>query len=288
MKAISVWGRLDKAAFHKTQTTAALLADAHKRDLTADITPMLEREWSEFVLQEKVVRGDAWGLKEDVFITVDGELVPNAAAFCAWVTEAYSITADSGLDFEEMATAAYQKYITNPKRDFVFMDIKVGDTDAGKAVIELFSDICPKTCENFKQLCIGAGKCEGKGDTELAFKGTLFHRIQADGWAQGGDIVDGTGKNGHSIYGATFADENFIVKHSGRGVIAMANSDLHTNASQFLVSFRALGWMNEKYVAFGQLVEGSATLKAIEEAETSSSGRPTRDIVIADCGEYVA
>ena len=136
---------------------------------------------------------------------------------------------------------------------------------------------------------------------------------------------------GHSIYGATFADENFIVKHSGRGVIAMvryiraavrggvsakcvflllpcrlpmrgvsdsahvvgrcvpqANSDLHTNASQFLVSFRALGWMDEKYVAFGQLVEGSATLKAIEEAETSSSGRPTRDIVIADCGEYVA
>ena len=71
-------------------------------------------------------------------------------------------------------------------------------------------------------------------------------------------------------------------------LLLQANKGLHTNASQFLLSFRALEWMNEKNVAFGQLVEGSATFKAIETTETASSGRPVKNVVIADCGEFVA
>ena len=50
-------------------------------------------------LAPRQVRGDAWGLEEEVFITVDGELQPNAAAFCAWVAEAYTITADRCVSF---------------------------------------------------------------------------------------------------------------------------------------------------------------------------------------------
>ena len=56
---------------------------------------------------------------------------------------------------------------------------------------------------------------------------------------------------GESIYGPTFEDETFCAKHSKRGMLAMANDGLHTNGSQFLVSFRALEWMNTRYVAFG-------------------------------------
>jgi cyclophilin family peptidyl-prolyl cis-trans isomerase len=65
---------------------------------------------------------------------------------------------------------------------------------------------------------------------------------------------------------------------------AQANSGLHTNASQFCISFQPLPWMDQKYVAFGILVEGSAVLDALEVQTTTSAGRPVDECVIGACG----
>lgn len=90
---------------------------------------------------------------------------------------------------------------------------------------------------------------------------------------------------GASIFGATFPDENFIVEHSGRGVLFMANSGIHTNGSQFGVSFRAMPWMDKKYVAFGKLVYGTAVLDKLEGCPTAN-GRPTKACKITACGVF--
>merc|ERR1719247_3827354 len=105
----------------------------------------------------------------------------------------------------------------------VFFDITIGGQAAGKIIIELYTTDVPKTADNFKALCTG-DKGVGKSGKPLHFKGCVFHRVINGFMAQGGDFTVGNGTGGESIYGAKFADENFINKHTGRGVLSMANA----------------------------------------------------------------
>merc|ERR1719420_1531941 len=104
----------------------------------------------------------------------------------------------------------------------------------GKIVFELYNDITPKTCENFKCLCTGE-KGRGRSGKNLHFEGSKFHRIIPGFMIQGGDFTAGNGTGGESIYGAKFADENFKEKHTGPGLLSMANSGPNTNGSQFFL-----------------------------------------------------
>ncbi len=87
--------------------------------------------------------------------------------------------------------------------------------------IELYQDICPLTCENFRQFCIGYRKGNAK---PIGYKGSLFHRIIRGLRLQGGDFVNGDGTGFTSIYNSVpFDDENFIVKHDRIGVVSMVS-----------------------------------------------------------------
>jgi len=90
---------------------------------------------------------------------------------------------------------------------------------------------------------------------------------------------------GCSIYpNNEFDDENFRIKHSEAGLLAMANRGRHTNTSNFYITFDECGWLNGKHVVFGTVVEGLRVLRAIE-AVGSLDGTPTETVTIADCGE---
>lgn len=118
----------------------------------------------------------------------------------------------------------------------VFMDITIGGSPKGRIEIELYANIVPKTANNFRCLCTGErglGRISGK---TLHFKGSSFHRVIPGFMCQGGDFTRHNGTGGESIYGEKFEDENFTLKHTGPGILSMANAGKNTNG-MFLCSF---------------------------------------------------
>jgi peptidylprolyl isomerase len=165
----------------------------------------------------------------------------------------------------------------------VFLDVKIEGKEAGRLVIELRTDVVPKTAENFRRLCVG-GNGKTEGGHEITYKGSKLHRIIPGFMIQGGDFTKGNGTGGESVYGSKFNDENFTLKHSSAGVVSMANAGANTNGSQFFITTAATSWLDGKHVVFGKLVEGLDVLKVIEEQGTSA-GTPRTKVVVANCGQ---
>eukprot|EP00897_Mesotaenium_endlicherianum_P001963 jgi/Mesen1/1795/ME000014S01203 len=149
-----------------------------------------------------------------------------------------------------------------------FLDIAVSGTVIGRLVVNVRKDIVPRTVANFTGLCID--------EPHKGYRGTTLHRIIPGFMAQGGDC-------GTSIYGQRFEDENFELKHKGRGILSMANRGPDTNNTQFFITFGDTPHLDGKHVVFGEVVEGLELLDEIE-ALGSSSGKTSEVVTIHDCG----
>ncbi|XP_044737154.1 peptidyl-prolyl cis-trans isomerase E isoform X3 [Chrysoperla carnea] len=178
----------------------------------------------------------------------------------------------AGETLEDTSTESTQK-VKNPQ---VYFDIKIGNQDVGRITMMLRADIVPKTAENFRALCT-----HEKG---FGYQGSIFHRIIPDFMCQGGDFTKHDGTGGKSIYGRKFADENFILKHTGAGTLSMANSGANTNGSQFFLCTAKTDWLDGKHVVFGHVIGGLDVLQKMEKCGTKS-GTTKEKVMIAACGE---
>jgi cyclophilin family peptidyl-prolyl cis-trans isomerase len=155
--------------------------------------------------------------------------------------------------------------------------------------MELFKNVTPKTCENFRQLCTGEAGKSKSSNKPLSFKGSIFHRVIPGFMMQGGDFTRFNGTGGESIYGEKFADENFKLNHTTKGLLSMANAGKNTNGSQFFITFDVTKWLDGKHVVFGRVESGYNEVCAkIERIKTKKGDEPIYKVCIDDCGELAS
>ena len=169
--------------------------------------------------------------------------------------------------------------IPNP---IVFFDVSIGGQDIGRMKMELFADVVPKTAENFRQFCTGEYRKDG---LPQGYKNATFHRVIKDFMIQGGDFLKGDGTGSMSIYGPSFEDENFKLKHDSAGLLSMANSGPSTNGCQFFITCAKCDFLDGKHVVFGKVVDGLLVMRKVENVPTGGNNRPRLPVVINLCGE---
>uniref|UniRef100_A0A3B3UYE1 Peptidyl-prolyl cis-trans isomerase n=1 Tax=Poecilia latipinna TaxID=48699 RepID=A0A3B3UYE1_9TELE len=256
---IEIVGVIKDPNFHAARSIAEGLKQQFPDDLLDPvIVPLLEFDWHEYLCKKKrELRGDVWEYPSNVICFLNGVLLGNEKQLASWAENQWNFTLAHPEDFYTAIT------------EDMFLD--------------LFSDVCPKTSENFEALCTGERGLSESG-LPLHYKGSLFHRIVPNGWVQGGDISPNSrGDGGESIYGPTFEDESFAISHSKRGTLGMANKGPHTNGSQFYITLQPAPWMDKTYVAFGRVIEGVEVLKKLEESKTSNE-RPKYECRVSACG----
>ncbi|KAI1654837.1 peptidyl-prolyl cis-trans isomerase-like 1 [Daldinia decipiens] len=143
------------------------------------------------------------------------------------------------------------------------------DTSMGTIILELYTTHAPRTCTNFRTLA-----------QRGYYDDCVFHRIIPNFMAQTGDPT-GTGRGGTSIYGDKFEDEIAPdLRHTGAGILSMANAGKDTNGSQFFLTLAPTPWLDGKHTIFGRVKSGLAVLKRLGMVKTGADDRPVDEVKI--------
>lgn len=285
---ITVAGRLDDYRFHICKDIASALADRFSQ-VTFNVEGMTEVDWTEYIeAKKKEFRRGGEDHKTSPIVFYNSiNYVGNEDQFRTWCFRAYGHkpSKSNNVIYRGLAKMEYSSWLTDNKNSFCYFDLQQGDRKLGRVVFELYRTVCPRTCQNFMDLCTGAkGSNE---DVAYSYKGTIFHRAIPNVFVQGGDILGGSGDKGEAAGGGLLADENFAIRHDRPGILAMANDgSAHTNGSQFYVTLRAMSWLDTQRVAFGRVISGMRAVKLASRVPTLNQ-RPLDDVRIADCGEYL-
>jgi peptidyl-prolyl cis-trans isomerase A (cyclophilin A) len=155
-------------------------------------------------------------------------------------------------------------------------------TSMGTMIARLEEERAPNTVKNFVGLATGTQPYKdprsGQEKTGVPYyDGTIFHRVIPDFMIQGGDpLGQGTGGPGYK-----FADEfHPELKHTGPGMMSMANSGPKTNGSQFFICEKATPWLDGKHSVFGQVIVNAALIPKITHSPTGARDKPMQDIVL--------
>lgn len=154
-------------------------------------------------------------------------------------------------------------------------------TSKGTFVAKLYNEQTPLTVASFVELAEGKSKMvDSAYKGKKYYNGLTFHRVMKDFMIQGGDpLGNGTGGPGY-LFPDEFVDS---LKHTGKGVLSMANPGADANGSQFFVTLKATPWLDGKHTVFGEIVIGQDVVDAIGVVPTTKPGdKPVDDVVIQE------
>lgn len=185
-----------------------------------------------------------------------------AASFTSTAFEVSQINQDRDATEEEIREAQFRVMRKMKKKGYVRLRTTLGDL-----TLELHCEMVPRTCANF------LGLCEQK-----MYDGTEFHRLIPNFMIQGGKCKDGPDE---SVWGGTLADEfDERLKHSGGGVVSMANAGPNTGTRQFFITYKSCNHLDRKHSVFATVIDGMEVLKLTEKIGRDKKERPLEKIMI--------
>ena len=142
------------------------------------------------------------------------------------------------------------------------------NTSKGKIICLLEHKKTPLTVANFVGLAEGNITVNGISKNKPFYDGLKFHRVIKDFMIQGGcPLGNGSGDPGYKFEDEIVDD----LRHSGPGILSMANSGPNTNGSQFFITHKETPWLDGKHTVFGHVVEGQTVVDAIEQNDVINS-----------------
>jgi peptidyl-prolyl cis-trans isomerase A (cyclophilin A) len=155
-------------------------------------------------------------------------------------------------------------------------------TTLGNIVVRLEEQRAPDTVKNFVGLATGAQAFTDPRDGQVKegvryYDGTIFHRVIPNFMIQGGDrLGKGTGGPGYR-----FKDEfHPELRHTGPGVLSMANSGPSTNGSQFFITEKATPHLDNRHSVFGVAVAGLEIIPKVTGTPRDGRDKPNTDVVL--------
>nr|KAF6462813.1 peptidylprolyl isomerase like 6 [Molossus molossus] len=272
---VKVVGLFKSSSFQIAKSTAeSLKSNFPSKFEDPIIVPLQEFAWDQYLQEKKrTLKSEVWAYSSYVMCFINDQLLGDALDLQKWAHKVWDIVDFKPPALYEALTVDYStKFLRDTKHKFVFLDVSIDLHPIGRLIFEV--------------LCTGKAGFSESG-IRLHYAGSIFHRIVQNAWIQGGDIVAGKGDGGESIYGPTFEDESFLIPHNKRGVLGMVNKGRHSNGSQFYITLQSTPYLDKKYVAFGQLIEGTEVLQQLELVPTENE-RPIQQCTIIDSGNFYA
>uniref|UniRef100_A0A1B6HXX2 PPIase cyclophilin-type domain-containing protein n=1 Tax=Homalodisca liturata TaxID=320908 RepID=A0A1B6HXX2_9HEMI len=269
--ALKVNGLILSESYQKCKIYVEKLRKYHRNDfLVPSVKGFLEVDWLEYLSRlRKGIGGQTWAVTKGVVVFVDGIFIGGEEELFSRFCSVYKFKLPGAEAIRAAAKKEYLHYLDKENLIYVYFEIAVSGKFAGTMLFELRADMLPKTSTWF------ALHCDPSNHMGYSYKGSSIHRICKSGWFQAGR---------DQVYNPKFMeDESFCYKHDRRGILSFANEGKCTNRTEFFVTFKPSMWMDQYYVAFGRMVEGSSVLNRIENTKCTYE-TPDDLITIEDCG----